>query len=273
MSELIDAHARHLRAARQSPHTINSRVRLLKALHDWLPFGLAYASTDELEEYLGHNPEWSDWSVSTYAGHIRGFYRWAAGQYLQGDPSAGMARPRNPSCVPRPVSDDELHIALTRSGPGWYEAITLAAYGGLRISELCGVHREHVTEETIHIRRAKGGNPAAIETHPVIWRLVRSRRPGPLCVLPDGRVLTPRWINSHGRAHFDSIGLPDVVMHRFRHWFGTKLLEGGADLRTIQEAMRHRSIVSTQGYTLVRGGQRRLAIRSLPAPTQNPDEN
>lgn len=277
MSELIDAHVRHLRAANQSEDTIRSRIRLLRALHDFLPFGLAYASTEELEAFLQSNPEWKAWTKATYGTHIRSFFAWANGRYLAGDPAAAMAVPRKPRGAPHPVTDEELATALARSPEPWRTAIMLAAYAGLRVSELVGVHREHVTQETIRIMRAKGGDPANVDTHPAIWEMVKGRPRGPLCQYVDGRAagrpVRRDWIFRHERAHFDGIGLAAVTMHRFRHWFGTMLLEGGANIRTVQDALRHRSIVSTEGYTLARGGQRRLAIRSLPAPTQHPDEN
>lgn len=273
MSDLIFAHARHLRAAGQSTNTVDSRIRVLKHLHADLPFGLLYASTEELEDWLQSDPSWSAWTLSTYAMHIRGFYRWANRRYLVADPSADMARPRTPDCIPHPVTDQELATALRYSPEPWYTAIMLAAFAGLRASELAGVRREHVTEHSIRIVRAKGGNPASVDTHPLLWKLAEPRRPGPLAARADGTAITGKWIATKGRPHFDRIGLPAVTMHRFRHWFGTTLLDGGADLRTVQEAMRHRSIISTQGYTLVSGGQRRLAIRSLPAPTEHPEES
>jgi site-specific recombinase XerD len=62
-------------------------------------------------------------------------------------------------------------------------------------------------------------------------------------------------------------------MHRFRHWFATALLDQGESMMTVKEAMRHRSVTSTEGYTKVRNGQRRLAITSLPLPTQRPTGN
>lgn len=272
MSELIDAHARHLRAGRKSPVTIHSRVRLLRQLHAYLPFGLAYASTDELEEWLQHDPTWSDWTMRTYWMHIRGFYRWAHGKWLDGDPSAGLVRPRKPDCVPHPVTDEELAEALRRSGEPWRTAIALAAFAGLRASEAAAVWRQDVTEQSIRIGCAKGGSPAAVDTHPLLWSMVASRPLGPL-VVHAGKQVTGKWLSGYSKTHFVGIDLPGVTLHRFRHWFGTKLLEEGADLRTVQEALRHRSITSTQGYTLVRGGQRRLAIRSLPAPTEHPEEN
>jgi integrase/recombinase XerC len=149
----------------------------------------------------------------------------------------------------------------------------LAAYAGLRASELAAVRREHVTERLIRIPQAKGGDPASVDTHPVIWDMVKSRPAGPLAVRPSGRPLSGHWLTARQRAHFDKIGMPDVTLHRFRHWFGTMLLDAGNDLRTVQESLRHRSITSTEGYTLVSGGQRRLAIRSLPTPNLHPREH
>lgn len=273
MSELIHAHARYLRAAGHSPHTVEDRIGILNRLHESLPFGLCYASTDELEDWLQHDPTWSDWTRATYAMHIRGFYRWANGRFLAGDPTADMVRPRIPSCVPNPVTNEELAIALRLSPEPWFTAVILASYAGLRASELAGVRREHVTEHSIRILRAKGGNPAVVDTHPTIWELARPHPPGPL-VMANGRPITGKWLSARGGRHFASIGLPGVTLHRFRHWFGTTLLNEGHDLRTVQESLRHRSVTSTQGYTLVGGGQRRLAIRSLPTPgTQRPHEH
>lgn len=274
VSEMIDAHTRHLRAQGASPRTVADRTRLLRALHTRLPFGLAYAATDELEDWLASDPDWSQWTRCTYANHIRSFYRWANGRWLDGDPAAEMARPRQPDGVPRPVTDAELATALDRAPEPWYTAVSLAAYGGLRIGEIAGLRREDVTADTIWIRRAKGGDPASVDTHPRIWALLKPRPAGPVCVRPSGRppTVTVTWFTQHERRFFDSIGLPAVVMHRFRHWYATTLLDGGADLRTVQEALRHKRVTSTQRYTAVRGGQRRLAIRSLPDPNQRPSQ-
>jgi integrase/recombinase XerC len=54
--------------------------------------------------------------------------------------------------------------------------------------------------------------------------------------------------------------------HRLRHWYATKLLEAGADLRTVQELMRHASVQSTQIYTQVTDQRRREAIDRLGLP-------
>ena len=274
MSDLIEAHARHLRASgHPEKTTIRGRVQIIRRLHDDLPYGLCYASTEELTDWLGANEHWSQWTRATYAMHIRGFYSWADGRYLDGDPSAEMAKPKVPDCVPNPVTEEELAYALTHSPDPWQTAILLAAFAGLRASECARLRRENVTEDTIRIEVAKGGSPASVETHPLIWEQVNGRPRGPLLRKPNGDPVTGAWLSARQRDHFNKLGQPDVHLHRFRHRYGTALLDGGANLEVVRQALRHKRITSTQGYTLVRNGQRRMAIRSLPAPTQPPEEN
>lgn len=272
VSDLISAYRRHLRAESAAATTITVRTWLLQTLHDALPFGLAYASTEELDDFLGRQG-WKPWTRRTYGNHIRAFYRWADGRWLEGNPAADMAKQRKPGANPRPVSDDELAHALAVAPDPWHTAIVLAAHGGLRRSELAGIFREDITEEATWIRVAKGGDPAYVDTHPAVWELVRDRPRGQLLIRATGRPVTPGWLSDNERTFFDSIGLMGVTLHRFRHWFATALLDAGNDLRTVQEAMRHKSVSSTECYTKVAGGQRRLAIRSLPAPTEHPDEH
>ena len=271
MSYLIDPHLAHLRASGYSPDTVRARGEVLHRLHEHLPYGLAYAATEELEAWLG-NDSWSAWTRATYAMHIRSFYRWASGpgHALDGDPAAEMARPRNPRCLPNPVTDDELAVALDRSAEPWLTIILAAAGEALRASGIAGLCREDVTADTTLIRVRKGGHAGVVDTHPLFWQHVADRPPGPL-VTHHGQPVTGRWISRRQREHFDAIGLPGVHPHRFRHWAATALLAAGADLRIVQEHLGHASVTSTQGYTMIRNGQRRLAIRSLPIPTQRPE--
>lgn len=274
MSYLIDLHLAHLRARGHSERTVGARGELLRRLHQDLPYGLAYAATDELDGWLGEHPDWARWTRATYAMHIRGFYRWAtAAGHLDGDPTADMAKPRNPRCLPNPVTDDQLVQALERSADPWHTAILLAAHAGLRVSEIARLERDDISEDVIRLV-GKGGNPEVVYTHPVIWEHVKDKPPGRLVRGPSGQLITGRWLSQHSRAHFTRIGLPGVHMHRFRHWFATALLDAGNSLREVQESLRHQSVTSTQIYTKVRSGQRRLAIRSLPTPvTQSPAES
>jgi integrase len=176
-----------------------------------------------------------------------------------------MRKPRHPRDQPNPVTDEELRQALERSTDWWRVAIQLAALAGLRVSEMAQLRREDVTPGWILIRRAKGGDPATVPTHPQLLELVADRPAGWLLPGAGGGPVNGRSLPPKARNYFDSIGLPAVHLHRFRHWFATNLLRRGADLRVVQELMRHRSVSSTQAYTQVVDAQRTAAVALLPA--------
>ncbi len=265
MNDFIPRHLRHLRARGMARSTIESRQRLLLHADRNLPYGLDEADRDELEEYLA-DERWSDWTRHTYDGHLRGYYRWAVdAELLELDPMRTMPHPRKGNRLPNPVSDAELAEALERSPrQPWGMAIRLCAYAGLRASEAARLRREDVTEHHVRVRDGKGGRDGLVDTAPELWEYVRHAPAGPLIVSARGRPMSPRYMINYQSDHFRIIGMPDLHLHRFRHWFATTLLRKGVDLRTIQELMRHRSISSTEGYTLVVDEQRRAAVRALP---------
>lgn len=263
MTDLIDLHLDHLRAGGYADRTVECRRVILRRLHYDLPFGLAYAAPEQLEAWLAH-PGWSRGTRLTYTKHIREFYKWAAAD-LGNDPAVGLKRPKAPKLLPKPVTDAELARALAESAEPWYTVIVLAAYAGLRASEAAAARREHVDPQWVLVPVGKGGDPGTVPTHPLLWEVVRDRPAGPLALREDGRPVTGRWLSANARAHFDALGMQDVHLHRFRHWFGTSIQARGGDIRVTQECLRHASISSTQGYTMVTGQQRASAVMGLPS--------
>lgn len=270
MGYLIEAHSRHLRVSGYSDKTIADREVLLHRLHDWLPLGIAYATTDQLQEFLDQTRR-ARWTLLTYVSHLRGFYGWADGVYLDGDPTTELARPRRPRSVPNPVTNDELVAALRGSPDPWYTIINLAYLEGLRVSEIANLDRRDVGEDRILIRHGKGGDPATVATHPHVWELVcalgptqgAERRRQPV-VTHKGRPVTGRWISANARHHFDRLGLRRVHMHMLRHWHATQMIQLGWDALTVQQAMRHASSQSTEGYVLIGEARLKQAVSALP---------
>jgi integrase/recombinase XerC len=263
--DLIDAHVAHLRAGGYAARTIRDRGELLARMDDQLPEGLYQATTDELEQWLA-DPTWSQWTRVTYHSHVRGFFRWAcAGDdpHLDWDPSAALARPRNPARVPHPITEEELNAALSRSDRRWRLVITLAGFAGLRAGEISRLRREDVTAEAIRVVKGKGGRDAVLPTHPAIWALVARLPAGLLVRTRTGKEFTDDQLSVMARHHFDSIDMPEVHLHRLRHRFATQLIRSGADIRTVQELMRHSSLATTAGYIAVTDEQRVRAVAGL----------
>jgi integrase len=265
VSELVEAHVSHLKATGRSPRTIRERCKLLYGLHNYLPHGLLFAATDDLVNYLA-TPGWSRWTRCTYYGHIHGFYVWATKVgYLDGDPTATIDRPPAPRCVPRPISDAHLAIALTAPDP-IFTGTLLGAYAGLRVSEAAGVWREHVDEQVIWLAACKGGDSAYVPTHPAIWDHVRTMAAGPLILNHRGTQATGTWLGLTTSRVWARMGV-DATFHQLRHWCGTEAQRATRDIRVTQELLRHRSVASTQIYTQVDPDHIRAAVRALPVLT------
>jgi len=262
MSDLIDVYAQ---AAGRSAATITVRCRVLRHADRHLPGGLDTACADDLAAYLAQTK--TAWTRHTYWSHLRGYYRTMvrAGR-LTMDPMAHLDSPAQGDSMPNPVSDEELARAIADSPEQpWRTAVILAAYAGLRCMELVALLREDVTEQAVHIRNGKGGKGRYVPTHPVLWGYIVDRPAGPLVLSATGRPMHAGWISSVQRAHWDALAMPDVHMHRFRHWFGSALVERGVGIEVVRELMGHANIATTQGYVRVSVARQRVALLSLPA--------
>lgn len=276
MSDLIARHATWLKAAGRADTTIAARVRLLHHADRHLPLGLDRAHTDEIQAYQS-NPDWSAWSRYTYDSHFRGFYRYGVeiGEYTM-DPTLAIPRPPEGNRLPDPVTDRELTHLFEHAPRWWHPVLALAAYAGLRVSEIARLRRQDITEERIRVRCGKGGKDGYVDTHPIVWALVRDTpvrqgKRATAAVHDDmGAEVTGYQLTSRGWYLFHSLGLPDVHLHRLRHWHATSLIANGADLETVRQCMRHANLSSTGWYVLISNPARRAAVHRLPAMGHGP---
>lgn len=265
MTDLIASHLTRCRAAGLSPVTIRDREELLQRMDAELPCGLKYASVDELQDWLARKG-WCQETRKTYYNHAVGFYRDPRIiEQVGWDPSAGLIRPKATKYLPKPVTDDELRRALIHLPRPWSTYVALAAYGGLRAAELAALDRRHITEDSILVDHGKGNKSRRVEMSTELWPKVRLLPPGPIALLGSGRVMTPEQMSARVRYRLDQVGLPDVTLHRFRHWFGTALVRSGVNLLVVSELMGHANPNTTKVYALITSEQRRLAVNALPA--------
>lgn len=291
MSDLIDAHLRHIRH-RVAETTLRARRELLHRLDRDLPMGLERATVEELSDWLAQPGRakrgtasapgaWERETRSTYYTHLTQFFRWATdertpvGYRLDFDPSAGLPRPPVPAGVPRPVTDDELRFALAVAEEPWRTYILIAAYEGARAGEISTLERRHFTEQNTEIT-GKGGKTRCVPTRDEVYQAVNDFPRGRISDHLSGAGHARDYVSTETSRYLNRVGLEDVTLHRFRHWFATTLLKpkelggAGADLRTVQELLGHASPRTTARYTLITDEQRRIAVAALPALAPTP---
>jgi integrase/recombinase XerD len=187
------------------------------------------------------------------------------------DPAEGVARPRVPKNLPRPlpVSDVEAILAAPPEGEvsGIRDrAILETLYGaGLRISELVGLDVDDVDLDEGSVRvLGKGskervvplGRMAAQAVASYLSRarpaLARDASGAALFLNARGGRLTRQGVTGILKKAAARAGVRKrVTPHTLRHSFATHLLEGGADVRVVQELLGHATLATTQIYTLV----------------------
>ena len=219
-------------------------------------------------------------SVTRTVVAVRGLHRYLrAEEGASGDPAASVPAPATGRSLPKALSvEDVLDLlgAPTGEGPAALRdrvALELLYGAGLRISELVGADLDDVDAvERLIIVRGKGdrqrivpfGEPAAEALDAWLVRgrpLTAPRTPALLVNLRGGRLSRQGlWKVLH--AHASAVGLDGrMTPHTLRHSYATHLLDGGADVRAVQELLGHASVTTTQIYTLVS----RAALRSVYA--------
>ena len=229
-------------------------------------------------------------SLRRRAASLKGFYRFAFGEgHIAVDVAAHLDLPRQPRLLPETLTVAEVERLLEAAGaedealagPNPAESarrlrdrtlLELLYAAGLRISEATGLDREDLSTDGGFVRViGKGDRERLVPlgdialdwlgrwiAGPRVALLALGRAPiergGPLFLGERGRRLARQqaWAAVKGAAVRAGLG-ERVSPHTLRHSFATHLLEGGADLRIVQELLGHASISTTQLYTHLTG--------------------
>ncbi|GAP25772.1 site-specific tyrosine recombinase XerC [Gluconobacter frateurii NBRC 101659] len=202
---------------------------------------------------------------------LRSFYRYLAVQFDISNPAPGLlATPRLKKRLPRPLGQEQALAAPEGISDDAYtsaaalrdKALFTLLYGtGLRIGEALALDVRDLSNAGENMLRVvgKGGKERLVPLLPAVretletWKAAHpSPSPGaPLFCGTRGGRLNPGVAQRAMREWRKGEGLPDsATPHALRHSFATHLMEGGADLRAIQELMGHASLSTTQAYTL-----------------------
>lgn len=238
--------------------------------------GPADVSRRDIRRYIAHMRAGglSTRTVRRRLSALRRYYRWQIGEgVVEADPTAGLATPKGDQRLPRVLSADELTVLIEERSmldPDEArrlrdDAVLELLYGsGLRVSELCSLDDDDVDPSIGSIRVwGKGSKERLVPISAAAadalrrWRATGRARwctehPGEgdaraLFLNARGRRLGPRDV----RRILDRRSPDATNPHALRHSFATHLLDGGADLRVVQELLGHADLATTQIYTHV----------------------
>jgi integrase/recombinase XerC len=270
VSELRDGFLSYLSAERgASVHTLRAYGRTLERLEVHLELSsrtVVDAGRVDLRGFLFQVGRGR--SAATLARHvcaIRAFYRWLAREGRV-DPSLAnrLKPPKVQSALPHVVSAQSASLAMAAPAEGRFGqrdvALLEVLYGaGLRVAEVSSLDWADVDIErsVLAVRRGKGGRPRRAPMGPpcvaalVALRGARAGKEGPVFLNTRGSRLSTRSIRRVVADVGRRVGQPGLHPHALRHSFATHMLDAGADLRSIQELLGHRSLSTTQRYTHV----------------------
>jgi integrase/recombinase XerD len=283
---LVESYLDHLAVERGlAQNTLTAYRRDLQRYAIWLTAHgaarLAHAGEPEIHAYLtairegdpGHRPLAAS-SVGRAVAAIRGLHRFAVREgQASADSTAAVRAPRMSRRLPKAIPLDDVEALLHAAGfdatpPALRDrALLEVLYGtGARISEAVGLDVDDLDLESgVVLLRGKGSKermvPVGRYAREALGDYLAGARP---VLAAAGRAGPALFLNLRGgrltrqgawgvlRQAAERAGLRGRISpHTLRHSFATHLLDGGADVRVVQELLGHASVATTQLYTLI----------------------
>jgi len=282
LAAAVDDYERHLRLERnRSPHTVRAYVGDVVGFLDHLARlgGRSPGDVDlaVLRGWLGvqRRRGAARATMARRAAALRTFTAWAAATGRAAtDPGQQLASPKTGRTLPAVLRVDEAEQLVTATpDPEAPEpvrlrdrlVVELLYAAGIRVSELAGLDVDDVDRSRRLVRVLGKGNkqrtvPYGVAAEQALGEWLERGRPalatpesGAALVLGRrGRRIDPRTVRTIVHRQAAAVpGAPAIGPHGLRHSAATHLLEGGADLRTVQEVLGHASLSTTQIYTHV----------------------
>lgn len=285
LDRALDAYLRHVTIERGlSEHTVAAYRRDLGGYLEWLD---AQGLSDTAEvtpavigrfvaERAGAEPVPAASSLSRLQSSVRGWHRFLAREGVEAeDPASGLRPPKMPRKLPKALTIDQVERLLAAPSPDEPAGIRdralleLLYATGARVSEAVGLDVDDLAHGDVLRLRGKGNKErivplgsyarAAIDAYLTRVRpglAVRGKASPRLFLGTRGAPLSRQsaWLIIRAAAERSGIAgeiTAEVSPHTLRHSFATHLLQGGADVRVVQELLGHASVATTQIYTHV----------------------
>jgi integrase/recombinase XerC len=262
-----------------SRHTLDAYRRDLDQFSEWCGRAgvgaLDHIDATLVRRYLAYlgSLRYSKRSIARKASALRSMLTWAViNERIESNPGTGVGTPKLDRPLPRflKTADIELLCELPPAdeptGLRDRAVIELLYGAGLRVAELCDLDMGDVDLRDQRVRVIGKGNrerlvpigdmaTTAVETYIQEGRarLIKGtpQTPHALFLNQRGTRLAPRSVRAMLTKYLRAEGVEPVGPHALRHSFATHLLDGGADLRAVQELLGHENLATTQIYTHV----------------------
>lgn len=280
MSKPLESYLRHLTIERGlSKNTLLAYRNDLSKYLDFLSSlgsDELLATASQLQEFLNaqNSLGLAPSSRARTQAAVRGFHKFLMLEGLRLDnPAVKLESPKLPSRLPKALSVDQVLQLLSAAGPSFDEDVLdpiglrdralleLLYSTGARVSELAALDLDEVSDQGLIRVRGKGSKERLVPVGSFAARALEAYmtrvRPGlvkkstpALFLNQQGGRLSRQSIWQIIQRAGESCGI-DVSPHTLRHCFATHLIEGGADVRVVQELLGHASVTTTQIYTKV----------------------
>lgn len=220
-----------------------------------------------------HDCQYARTTIARRLACLRSFFKFCQREGLAGsNPAKALRTPRIGRKLPHFLSTEQVALLLetppANESPGLRDRAMLETMysGGLRVAELVALNLENWDRDANILRVLGKGRkeriaPVGSYAAKALTQWIEVREPaadagvadaGALFLNKFGRRLTTRSIGRILQKHLQQAGLNSLTTpHTLRHSFATHLLDGGADLRSVQELLGHKSLTTTQIYTHV----------------------
>ncbi|GEC76941.1 site-specific tyrosine recombinase XerD [Microbacterium maritypicum] len=281
LERALDAYLRHVTVERGlSAHTIAAYRRDLGTYREWLVAegigDTAEVTPAVIDRFIGErasaDPPPASTSLARLQSSVRGWHRFLAREGIEvDDPSARLRPPKAPQRLPKALTIEQVERLL--SAPSDEEPLgirdrallELLYATGARVSEAIDLDVDDLAHGDVLRLRGKGSKerivPLGSYARTAVDAYLTRVRPG---LAMKGRASARLFLGARGaplsrqsawlviRAAAERAQITtDVSPHTLRHSFATHLLQGGADVRVVQELLGHSSVATTQIYTHV----------------------
>ncbi|WP_144881348.1 site-specific tyrosine recombinase XerD [Microbacterium paraoxydans] len=281
LDRALDAYLRHVTIERGlSSHTVGAYRRDLEGYRDWLAADgiddTAHITPAVVDRFIAARasaePQPAATSLARLQSSVRGWHRFLAREGIEADDPTGRLRPpKTPRRLPKALTIDQVERLL--AAPSAEEPLgirdrallELLYATGARVSEAVGLDVDDMAHGEVLRLRGKGSKErivpvgsyarAAVDAYLTRVRpelAAKGRASARLFLGARGGPLSRQsaWLVIRSAAERAQLAA-EVSPHTLRHSFATHLLQGGADVRVVQELLGHSSVATTQIYTHV----------------------